>query len=122
LLCSDQTANLEKTRSIVEEYLGVKDSTLEERKALQVIAEHLGLRAARLSAMALSAVVRQGGYLQDGCTVAIDGSIFQHYPNFQKQMEDALCILLGEDARAKFSLQMAKDGSGVGAAVISFVH
>lgn len=54
----------------------------------------MGIRAARLSAAGIAAVVTKMNRL-DGCTVAIDGSVFEHYPHFANRMRDALHELVG---------------------------
>jgi hexokinase len=58
--------------------------------------------------------------LQDtATTVAIDGSVFEHYPRYSTMQHEALTMLLGPEAAALVKLSLAKDGSGVGAALIA---
>jgi hexokinase len=59
----------------------IKTSTFKDRILLKRICELVGLRAARLSAAGIAAIVTKINRL-DGCTVAIDGSLFEKYPHF----------------------------------------
>ena len=79
--------------------------------------ELVGTRAARLSAAGIAALVTKINRL-DGCTVAIDGSVYEHYPHFGNRMRDALYELLGITAQ-NVTLEQARDGSGQGAALIA---
>ena len=47
-------------------------------------------------------------------TVAVDGSVFEHYPGFKKTMENALIEL-----NCPVLLELCKDGSGKGAAIVA---
>ena len=75
-------------------------------------------RAARLSAAAIGAVV-QKIHKENSCTVAIDGSVFEHYPYFKENMQIALLEMLGETKKVK--LELSPDGSGKGAALIAAI-
>ncbi|KAG1415770.1 hypothetical protein G6F57_023800 [Rhizopus arrhizus] len=59
------------------------------------------------------------GKVGEECVIAIDGSLFEFYPNFEKNMGDALAEVLGEQARSKVRFELARDGSGLGAAIIA---
>lgn len=52
--------------------------------------------------------------------MAIDGSVFEHYPHFKNRMYDALREIFGLSAD-NINLALARDGSGVGAALIAAV-
>ncbi len=64
----------------------------------------------------------------NGCTVAIDGSVFVNYPHYANRMKDALRELVGLTAENIVLAQgnnnfeiyfVARDGSGQGAALIA---
>jgi hypothetical protein len=61
---------------------------------VRTVCELVGKRAARLSAAGVAAIVTKINRL-DGCTVAVDGSLFELYPHFANRMRDALRELLG---------------------------
>lgn len=65
------------------------DTTLKERKFLRQIANLIGTRAARLSACGIIAIAERGGYIEQGCGVACDGSLYSKYPNFASTMHAA---------------------------------
>jgi hexokinase len=54
----------------------------------------------------------------DNVVVAIDGSLFEFYPHYGNRMMDALRELFGARADS-IQLSLAKDGSGLGAALIA---
>ena len=54
--------------------------------------------------------------------VAMDGGLYEHYPNFRKYLLGAVTELLGEGASANISVELSKDGSGIGAALLAASH
>lgn len=113
----DHSADLIDTSIVLEGLLGLKRTTLEDRTIVKRVCELVGMRAARLSAAAIGGVISKINAL-DGCTVGIDGSVFEHYPHFKNRMLDALLELFGFSAQ-NIMLQLARDGSGVGAALVA---
>ncbi|KAI9208095.1 uncharacterized protein BJ171DRAFT_455335 [Polychytrium aggregatum] len=115
----DHTLELADTKAVLEDLLKVPATTIDDRRIVKRICELVGTRAARLSAAATAAIITKINKL-DGCTVAIDGSLFEHYPHFANRMRDALHELLGLSAE-NIVLTLAHDGSGQGAALIAAV-
>jgi len=76
-------------------------------------------RAAALTAAKLTACLIQMEKQNKEVVVAVDGSVFEKYPNFKLMMENYLKLLLNH---SKVRLVLAKDGSGVGAALASFIY
>ncbi|TPX59533.1 hexokinase [Powellomyces hirtus] len=113
----DHSMELTDTRSIFEDLYGVKKTTLSDRRLVKRICELVGTRAARLAAIGVASVITKTNKL-DGATVAVDGSVFEHYPHFANRMRDALRELLGINAD-NIVLAQARDGSGQGAALIA---
>ncbi len=97
--------------------LQLKNTTLNDRRLVKKVCELVGTRAARLAAAGVAAIVTKTNRL-DACTVAIDGSLFEHYPHFGNRMRDALREILGITAE-NIILEQARDGSGQGAALIA---
>jgi len=56
-------------------------------------------------------------YQNDTIGVGVDGSLVEHYPNFQHNVRESLRFLVGEDVEKRVDIGLAKDGSGVGAAL-----
>ena len=50
--------------------------------------------------------------------MAVDGTVFECYPRFQQRMEAAMRQLM-PTAQQPPKLVLAKDGSGIGAAIIA---
>ncbi len=87
----------------------------------RAVAEIVSTRSAHLAAMALAAVLlwQEERLAEDG-VVAIDGSLFEKFPGDRETMVAFLEELLGEHAR-NVHVEDARDGSGVGAAIIAAI-
>ncbi|PVG04187.1 putative glucokinase [Serendipita vermifera] len=88
-------------------------------------------RSAALSACAVAATLIQCRYVQlggapgekkeDSLELGVDGSLVEFYPGFETRLRSALRAIVGEDMEQKVKIGMAKDGSGVGAALCALV-
>jgi len=114
----DYSADLSDTKIVLQDLLGVPNTTARDRRIVRRICELVATRAARLAAVGVAAVVTKMDRVSDGCTVAIDGSVYEHYPHFGNRMKDAIHELLGM-FEENVVLQLGKDGSSVGAGVIA---
>src|ERR1700730_1050850 len=56
------------------------ETTLAERQFFRALARLIGSRAARLSACGIAAIVSKKGYLEEGCVVGADGSLYNVRP------------------------------------------
>lgn len=115
---ADATADLSATKEVLDR-LHVYDTSLDDRRLVKTVCHLVARRAALLAGTAVAAIASHTGAVSTGCTVAIDGSVYEHYPGFKALMEDALRMLLGEDFAANVKLVLSKDGSGLGAAVLA---
>ena len=52
------------------------ETTLAERQFFRALAKLIGRRAARLSSCGIAAIVSKMGYLDEGCHVGADGSLY----------------------------------------------
>ncbi|KAI8906034.1 hypothetical protein EDD86DRAFT_277427 [Gorgonomyces haynaldii] len=116
----DHTLDLNDTKNVLEDVCSIPSTSIEDRRLVKHICELIGTRAARLAAAGTAALITKINKL-DNCTVAIDGSVFEHYPHFGNRMRDALRELLGITAE-NVILEQSKDGSGLGAALIAALH
>jgi hexokinase/glucose-6-phosphate 1-dehydrogenase len=100
----------------IEESLGVTNSSLGDRKLVQKVCRAVCERAARIVACALTAIVlRLSDDLDDiPCSIAVDGSVYEHHPSFKSRLLSALDTL-----GCRCNLTLTKDGSGKGAALIA---
>lgn len=126
---ADNTPDLGPLRQALEDQLLVYAPSLEDAQAFKAVAEAIGRRAARLSAVAVAAVVLKTGKLTDpewdgeDVDVGVDGSLVEHYPYFRDMMYEAFKSIdgIGESGGNRIRIGIAKDGSGVGAALIALV-
>ena len=114
----DQTLLLERTRQIIQEHWSI-DPSVEDRHGVRRICQMIATRSARLSAIGIGGIISKLNQWND-CTVAIDGSVFEHYPGYSKKIRETLEELFGMLAD-NVHLMLSKDGSGVGAALCAAV-
>nr|KAJ3414653.1 hexokinase A [Polyrhizophydium stewartii] len=113
----DHSAELADVRVVLEDLISIPKTSAEDRRIVKRVAELIGTRSARLAAAGVAAIVSKINRLDD-CTVAIDGSLFEHYPHYANRMRDALREIVGI-AADNILLVQARDGSGQGAALIA---
>lgn len=60
---------------------------------------------------------------EDTIDIGVDGSLVEFYPNFEEYMREALQEIegIGKEGEKRIRIGIAKDGSGVGAALIALV-
>ena len=115
---ADTSQTMDGTSSLLDS-LGNKDYSLWDMQALGTVCRLAASRAARLAATAMAAVVTwMDPDLSATHTIAIDGSLFEKMPGFARNISAMLQELLVVQAR-QIRLQPAKDGSGIGAAVVA---
>ncbi|KAF3807331.1 Glucokinase [Colletotrichum gloeosporioides] len=124
---ADNTPELSTLRQELESVLHVYSPSLEDAQAFKAVAGAVGRRAARLSAVAIAGIVIQSGKLDDPneevIDIGVDGSLVEHYPFFRDMIYEALRAIdsIGAKGAEKIRIGIAKDGSGVGAALIALV-
>ena len=72
---SDPTDELLMIIGIFNYFFAV-ETTLAERQFFRALAKLVGRRAAHLSACGIAAIVSKMGYLEEGCAVGADGSLY----------------------------------------------
>ena len=90
---------------------------------IKKVCELVCKRAARLAATSISAIVNHCGMSDEGHDIGIDGSLYEFYPSFEERLYEALQEMMPEveDIHQKIRLGLARDGSGVGAALTACV-
>jgi hexokinase len=117
-IAADESASLDDVGAILRASFGA-DATLPERRFVRAVGGLVARRSARLAAVMVAAVLRQRDVRPgESASVAVDGSLFEKYPAYASQLSAALKELAGG---ASVILFLAKDGSGVGAALTSFL-
>ncbi|KAH9835019.1 hexokinase [Rhodofomes roseus] len=117
LMESDPTDELLMIIGIFTHFFAV-ETTLAERQFFRALAKLVGRRAARLSACGIAAIVSKMGYLEEGCAVGADGSLYKKYPGFADRVHEGLQDIFGEKGKNIVTCH-AEDGSGIGAAIIA---
>jgi hexokinase len=124
---ADNTPELSTLRQQLETELNIYTPSLEDAQAFKVVADAVARRAARLSAVAIGAIAIQSGLVKDPeadvIDIGVDGSLVEHYPFFRDMIYEALRAIdeIGIQGASKIRIGVAKDGSGVGAALIALV-
>ncbi|KXL42246.1 hypothetical protein M433DRAFT_140924 [Acidomyces richmondensis BFW] len=141
ITAGDNSAGLKVTRQSLEKEYGISAASAEDAEAVRLIAAAIGKRAARLSAVPIAAIIISTGRLKeqkdisnvnsgssdnnedDIIDVGVDGSLVEFYPNFEEHMREALREIpeIGPQGEKRIRIGIAKDGSGVGAALIALV-
>lgn len=113
-----RSPGLEKAREAVRSIFGADLS----EQALGIVKEVcglVGLRSARLAGAACVAILARTGLResQERIVVAVDGGLYEHYGGYADSMLVAIRELMGPGCRVETTL--ARDGSGLGAALLA---
>ncbi|KAJ6627457.1 hypothetical protein B0H10DRAFT_2210381 [Mycena sp. CBHHK59/15] len=122
---------LERVRAVLVKEISLKDDEVSLRDAAIVrwASSMVARRAALLSGVAVATVLIQTGRavfpgkegkpskMEPKISVGVDGSLIQFYPHFEEVLRESLRIVVGEEVEKRVDIGMAKDGSGVGAAL-----
>jgi hexokinase len=122
----DISPDLEVVAAKLKENIGVIDTSFETRKMVVQVCDIITRRAAQLAAAGIAGVLKKLGKDPSSKNnhkrvVAIDGALFEHNTVFRNCLERSLTQVLGEEA-CPFTVKLANDGSGIGAAVIAASH
>lgn len=116
----DSSKNLLRVKARLKS-LGLAKSSLEERKLVKDVCLLVSLRAARIVAASLAAVIMHiDKNLSRRHSIAIDGSLYQRHPWFSRNIKLTLKEIFGKKA-AKIKLVLTKNGSSQGAAIAAAV-
>ncbi|WRT67179.1 uncharacterized protein IL334_004145 [Kwoniella shivajii] len=116
----------EEVKKLIISQLGVESKLIEEddieivKWGCRIVSD----RACKLAACAIAAVVQHTGNDKvpegeedKGVEVGVDGSVAEFLPNFSERVSEGLASLLGKEGGKRIRMGLAKDGSGVGAAL-----
>ena len=136
----DQSQGYRITRQALSRDLGIDAASSEDAEAVKILAAAIGRRSARLSAVAIAAVILSTGNLSESTQgniegnegkdvddegvvdIGVDGSLVEYYPGFEDYIREALREVEGiGEKESRVRIGIAKDGSGVGAALIALV-
>ena len=149
ICAGDSSPGYRVIRQTLDKDYGISAASTEDAEAVKQIAGAIGRRAARLSAVAIGAIIINTGRLEkpkgtattedkaginpprgnievneeDVVDVGVDGSLVEFYPDFEEHIREAFRAVpeIGERGEKHIRIGIAKDGSGVGAALIALV-
>ncbi|RKP15472.1 hypothetical protein BJ684DRAFT_6977 [Piptocephalis cylindrospora] len=117
----DDTPQLTQVDTWLREVLGLEgSSSLRDRRVVRLVCEAVARRASRLGAMALRRILPKTAPPappMEYMSVGGDGSVFEHLPGFRSGMHDGIIEILGVEQGSRIRFDLAKDGSGIGAAL-----
>ncbi len=116
----DDSTDLKASELKLEQMLRLP-TTVEERVVIQRLTRAIAHRSSSLAAVPISAILLKSHAL-DGHNVNVDvgadGSVVEFYPGFRTMMRDAIAqTQLGPKGERRLHVNIAKDGSSVGAAL-----
>lgn len=139
----DQSVGFKITRQALERDLGIHAPSVEDAEAVKILVDAIGKRSAKLSGVAIGAIVIATGSLTTTKTgegesdsssdqvvgedeivdIGVDGSLVEYYPGFEDHIREAFREIpeIGSAGEKRIRIGIAKDGSGVGAALIALV-
>ncbi|KAG5017115.1 hypothetical protein JHK85_023251 [Glycine max] len=103
------------------------ESNLSERKTVLEVCETIVKRGGSLAGAGIVGIVQKMEEDQRGLVfgngkrsvVAIDGGIYENYPQYRAYLQDSVIELLGTEKSNNVVIEHTKDGSGIGAAVLA---
>lgn len=116
--------NVETCRKMIEEKFGIEIQNENEINMLSKLCEIISLRSCYLCAVGITAVHRHllsqsNPKTSELFSVALDGALYQRYPNYSKILQDLVCEMDTDGSyvhNCRVVLVMAEDLSSIGAA------
>ncbi|HQP52209.1 MAG TPA: hypothetical protein PLA06_08545 [Syntrophorhabdaceae bacterium] len=100
---------------------GITDVKEKDKKTIREVCRIVSTRSARIAGTAIAAVITwMDTSLERNHTVAIDGALFEKYPGYRDCITDMLQELFGKKAK-RIRIELVRDGSGIGSAVVGAV-
>ncbi|KAK9108724.1 hypothetical protein Sjap_016784 [Stephania japonica] len=120
----DSSGNLEAVGSILNNTVGVRSSLTARRVVLEVC-DTIVKRGGRLAGAGIVGILQKmdndsrGLVFGKRTVVAMDGGLYEHYPQYRRYIQDAVNELLGDEVSSNVIIEHSKDGSGIGAALLA---
>ncbi|KAF6164803.1 hypothetical protein GIB67_015981 [Kingdonia uniflora] len=120
----DITSDLGVVGSILNNIFEVK-SSIRARKTVVEVCDTIVKRGGRLAGAGIVGILQKMEQDSEGLifgkrtVVAMDGGLYEHYPQYRKYLQDAVTELLGSDISKNVIIDHSKDGSGIGAALLA---
>nr|GMD84757.1 hexokinase-2, chloroplastic [Ipomoea batatas] len=120
----DTSQDLEGVGSILYEIAGV-NSDPSARKIVVDVCDAIAKRGGRLAGAGIVGILQKmeedskGRIFGKRTVVAMDGGLYEHYPQYRSYLQEAVTELLGTEISKNIVIEHTKDGSGIGAALLA---
>lgn len=124
-LQQDNSSGLEAVGTILSDVVGVPCSSLSARKIVLEVCDTIVKRGGRLAGAGIVGILQKmeqdskGLIFGKRTVVAMDGGLYEHYPQYRRYLQDAVTELLGAEISENVIIEHSKDGSGIGAALLA---
>ncbi|XVF35966.1 hypothetical protein REPUB_Repub19eG0017600 [Reevesia pubescens] len=120
----DNTDDLQTVGLILYDVAGV-ESNLNSRKIVLEVCDTIVKRAGRLAGAGIVGILQKieedskGAIFGKRTVVAMDGGLYERYPQYRRYLKEAVSELLGPETSHNIVIEHSKDGSGIGAALLA---
>lgn len=120
----DSSDDLQSVGSILYDVVGA-ESSLSARKIVVEVCDAIVKRGGRLAGAGIVGILQKmeedsrGLIFGKRTVVAMDGGLYEHYPQYRRYLKDAVRELLGSEISKNIVVEHSKDGSGIGAALLA---
>ncbi|XXG45869.1 hypothetical protein AAC387_Pa02g0836 [Persea americana] len=124
----DTSPDLRVVGSKLKNILDISSTSLKKRQVIVELCDIVATRGARLAAAGIIGILKKIGRDtvrvddKQKTVIAMDGGLFEHYTKFSQCLVSTLNELLGEEASKNIVIELANDGSGIGAALLAASH
>lgn len=100
-------------------------SDLSARKTVVDVCDTIAKRGGRLAGAGIVGILQKmeedskGLIFGKRTVVAMDGGLYEHYPQYRGYLQEAVTELLGSEIAKNVVIEHSKDGSGIGAALLA---
>lgn len=100
-------------------------SDLNARKTVVDICDTIAKRGGRLAGAGIVGILQKmeedskSVVFGKRTVVAMDGGLYEHYPQYREYLQEAVTELLGSEISKNVVIEHSKDGSGIGAALLA---
>ncbi|KAK4429371.1 Hexokinase-2, chloroplastic [Sesamum alatum] len=120
----DSSKDFEVVGSILHDVTGVSPDLI-TRKIVVDVCDTIAKRGGRLAGAGIVGILQKmeddskGLVFGKRTVVAMDGGLYEHYPQYRSYLQDAVTELLGPETSKNIVIEHSKDGSGIGAALLA---
>lgn len=101
------------------------ESNLSARKIVLEVCNTIVMRGGRLAGAGVVGILQKmeedstGLIFGKRTVVAMDGGLYEHYPQYKRYLKDAVTEILGLEKSKNVVIEHTKDGSGIGASLLA---